>query len=310
MSPYKNFLNAAKAYLNSVPFLKFLLSSYIYVFGLGGLLYLLGAFFGYGVSNFMSPIGIILMYAGLVLTIVQEDVITLLITSGVISIGSLIAWIVALAGTAYGFSVYGYNYGFSIGGGFSFGPFLYFLIFGAIAVLVLVKSEKLKQMRAEAQARAQVQAQAQAQAQAQMRTQAAGTACPRCGAFIPVTAGFCPSCGAPKPVQQYAPPTQPQYTPPVQPQPAPPVQPQPAPPVQPQPAPPVQPRPAPPVQPQPAPPVQPRPAPPVQPQPAPPIQPVTVSSEENTQAASTKCIVCGEELPLDAKFCGKCGSKQ
>ena len=244
MSPYKNFLNAAKEYLNSVPFFKFLLSSHMFVFGLGGLLYLLGVF-PFGLANFMSPIGILLMYAGLLLTVIKEDVMTLLITSGIIALGSLIAWIIGLV------SYYGF---YSL---FSFGPFFYFLIFGAITVLVLLKSEKFKQMRAESAARV---------------AQMGGIPCPTCGAMIPMNAGFCPACGASKPAT-YAAPMPPQ--PPVQPQ------------TQPVP-------PQPPVQPQ---------AQPVPPQPAPPVQP-------SADAATMSCSACGETLPADSKFCGKCGAKQ
>lgn len=185
MSPYKAFLNNTRQYFNTNGFLRFLLTAYIFVFALGGLFYLLGAF----ILSLFEPfivISTILMYAGLILTVLREDMMTLVITSGVISLGSLIAWILGLAV---------YN------GIFFVTSFLYFLIFGALAVIVFLKAEKFKQMRAASAARAQM----------------AGIACPRCGSFIPMNAAFCPSCGAQNPaMQQYAAPVQPQYAPPVQ----------------------------------------------------------------------------------------------
>jgi RNA polymerase subunit RPABC4/transcription elongation factor Spt4 len=155
------------------------------------------------------------MYAGLILTLLREDMMTMVITSGVISLGSLIAWIISLVGREVGF-----GYRVSV---FLFGPLFFFLLFGAIAIVVFVKAERFRQMRA---------------ASAASRTMA-GIACPKCGAFVPANAGFCPVCGAQNPaMQQYGPVQQPQYAPPVQPQYAPPVQPQYAPPAQPQYAPP------------------------------------------------------------------------
>jgi hypothetical protein len=104
MTPYKNFISAAKAYMNSVPFLKFLLTMSIVVFGVGGFFYLIGAFVMVAAS-FTSTIGIILMYAGLLLTLIKEDIMTLVITSGVIAVGSFVAVIVTI------FSFGGYGYG-------------------------------------------------------------------------------------------------------------------------------------------------------------------------------------------------------
>lgn len=255
MSPYKNFLNAAKDYFNSVPFLRFLLTAYIFVFATGGLFYLLGAFI-ITISPYFATIGIVLMFAGIILTIIQEDMMTLLITSGVIAIGSLIAFIKYL----FSLGSFGFYVAF-IGRGW-FEPVFYFLAFGTIALLVLIKSEKFKQMRA-----------ASAAARAQYKPQ--GIACPQCGAFVPVMAGFCPQCGAKNPVQaQYAAPAQPQYAPPVQPQYTAPVPPS---------------------------------VPPVQPQPEPTEAPPAPSSE---QAAVPKCKSCGADLAPGAAFCGQCGAKQ
>ncbi len=209
MSPYKAFLNNVRQYFNTNGFLRFLLSAYIFIFALGGLLYLLGAFI-LGVYEPFSIIGVILMYTGLLLTIIREDVMTMVITSAVISLGSLIAWIIALVGTRV--------YGFQAGGMFLFGPLFYFLALGTLAVLVFIKAEKFKQMRAASAA----------------ARQTAGITCPRCGAFVPMNAAFCPACGIQNPAtQQYGPVQQavpmPQYAPP-QPQYAPPVPPQAAPP--------------------------------------------------------------------------------
>lgn len=261
MSPYKNFLNAAKDYFNSVPFLRFLLTAYIFVFAAGGLFYLLGAFI-ITISPYFATIGIVLMLLGVILTLIQDDMMTLLITSGVIALGSLIAFIIYL----FNLGSFGFYVAF-IGRGW-FEPVFYFLAFGTIALLVPIKSSKFKQMRA-----------ASAAARAQYRPQ--GIACPQCGSFVPVMAGFCPQCGAKNPVQvQYAAPVQPQYAPPTQPQYAPPAQPQytaPAPP------------------------------PPVQPQPEPTEAP-TVSAPE--QATLPKCNSCGADIAPDAAFCGKCGAKQ
>jgi hypothetical protein len=212
MSPYKNFLNAAKAFLESNGFLKFLLSTYIVVFAVGGGLFVLGSYFFGFFGYFLTCLGVILMLAGLLLTILKEDMMVLVIISGIIAVGSLGAWIYKMVAIgSFGL------YGTAIGGLFAdwFTPLFYFLAFGVIALLVFLKSEKFVKMRAESAARNQV----------------AGIACLRCGGFIPLTASFCPTCGAPKPVVQ-APPVQPPYASPVPPQYAPPVQPQYAPPVQ------------------------------------------------------------------------------
>lgn len=199
MSPYKVFLNNTRQYFNTNGFLRFLLSGYIFIFALGGIFYLLGAF-GI-VTDVFGLLGSILIYAGLILTMLREDMWTMVITSGVISLGSLVAWIIALAG--------GGNYlGYPIPGHFVFSTLFYFLAFGAISVVVFVMAEKFKQMRAASAA----------------ARQTAGIACPRCGAFVPVNAAFCPSCGVQNPaMQQYGAVNQaPQYAPPVQPQYAPP----------------------------------------------------------------------------------------
>ncbi len=220
MTPYKNFTNAAKDYFNSVPFLKFLLTFNMLVFGAGGFFYLVGAFVMVAAS-FVSTIGIILMYAGLLLTLIKEDIMTLIITSGIIALGSLIAFIITLIS----FGGYGYGYVAWVGRGW-FEPFFYFLAFGAIVALVMIKSEKFKQIRAASAAKAQA---------------TAGVACPNCGAFIPSSSAFCPNCGAPNTIgQQPVPPAAPQAAPPVQPQAAPPQAPQAAPQAPPA-APPVQP---------------------------------------------------------------------
>lgn len=248
MTPYKNFLAATKAYFHSNAFLKFLLSAQIFIFAAGGLFYLLGLFI-VGVYEAFVSLGSTLMWAGLLLSIIKEDVLTIAITSGTVALGSLVGWIIGLAGQSY--------YGFAVGGAFRFTPFFFFLVFGTIATVVFIRAEKFKAMRA---------------ASAQ---KSAGVACPGCGGFVPLTAAFCPRCGARRPEPQYAPPVQPQYAPPVQPQYAPPVQPEPAP--------------AEPAQPEPAP------AEPAQPGQAP---------------TGIKCASCGADLPAEAGFCGKCGAKQ
>lgn len=207
MSPYKNFLAATKAFFNSNAFLKFMLSAQIFIFAAGGLFYLLGLYI-VGVYEAFVCIGTILIWAGLLLSVIKEDTLTIVISSSAIALGSLVAWIIGLAGRNYGF-------GMVVGGSFQFTPFFYFLIFAAIAIVVFVKAEKFRAMRAASAAKT------------------AGYACPGCGNFVPYTSGFCPSCGAKRPEPQYAPPVQPQYAPPAQPQYAHPVQPQYAPPAQP-----------------------------------------------------------------------------
>jgi len=236
MSPYKSFIAASKNYFASNAFLKFLLSASIFIFAAGGLLYLLGLFIGAVYEAFVC-LGSILIWAGLLLSIIKEDVMTILITSGTIALGSLVAWIVKLAGA-------GAYYG--IGGGyFAFTPFFFFLIFSAIAIVVPIKAEKFKQMRAAAAA---------------ARPQ--GIPCQRCGGIVPFGSAFCPACGAPAP--QYAPPqyapqyAAPQYAPPQPP-----------------------------------------------PQYSAPAEPV-----QEAAPAAKKCVNCGADLPADAVFCGKCGSKQ
>jgi hypothetical protein len=44
MSPYKMFLNNVRQFFNTNGFFRFLLSGYIFIFALGGLIYLLGAY--------------------------------------------------------------------------------------------------------------------------------------------------------------------------------------------------------------------------------------------------------------------------
>ncbi len=189
MSPYKSFIAATKNYLQSNAFLKFLLAASIFIFAAGGLFYLLGIFI-IGVYDAFVCLGSILIWAGLLLSIIKEDVLTIAITSGAISLGSLVAWIIKLVGG-------GTYFGFAIGGSFAFTPFFFFLIFGAIATVVFIRAEKFRQMRA---------------ASAAARPQ--GFPCQRCGNTVPFGSGFCPACGAPAP--QYAPPQPPpyQYAPP------------------------------------------------------------------------------------------------
>ena len=237
MSPYKSFIAASKNYFLSNAFLKFLLAASIFIFAAGGLFYLLGLFIA-GVYEAFVCFGSILIWAGLLLSIIKEDVLTIGITSGAISLGSLVAWIIKLAGGASYF-------GMSVGGSFAFTPFFFFLIFGAISIVVFVMAEKFRSMRA---------------ASAAARPQ--GVPCPRCGNIVPFGSGFCPACGTPAP--QYAPPQPPPYAPP---------------------------------QMQYAPPQ----APPQYAPPAPPAAP---------EAATKKCVTCGTDLPVDAVFCGKCGSRQ
>jgi len=211
MSPYKNFLSAAKAYMNSREFLRFLLSAHIAVFALGGLFYALGIFlvnvpsaaniFLYDAFNISNPanislydafvtLGTVLMWAGLLLSLIAEDSMTIAIASGSVAVCSLAAWIVLLARRFP----------------FFFGPLFYFLVFGIICIFTVVKAERFVKMRAAAAVKATVP-------------------CARCGSMIPGGVSFCPACGAPNIPRQYAPPVQPPYTPPVQPPYTPPVQP-------------------------------------------------------------------------------------
>jgi hypothetical protein len=157
MSPYKKFIASVKEYFESVPVLKFLLSAYIFVFAAGGAFFLLGQFI-FGISNSFTTIGTLLMLSGLILTLVKEDVMALLITSGVIALGSLIAWIIRIIQLA-SFGFYSGFASYYLGDFFfQFSSLFYFLAFGAIAVLVLIKSEKFKEMRAAAAAKAAVPA--------------------------------------------------------------------------------------------------------------------------------------------------------
>jgi len=318
MSPYKSFISSAKEYLNSNGFLKFLLSARIVVFALGGLFYLLGIFLinirGAGaisVYDAFSCLGVVLMLAGLLLNFVAEDSMTIMIVSGSVSVASLVAWIVLLA-RSYPFLLT---------------PLFYFLAFGAICLLMFLNAEYFVKMRAEAAARNE-----------QMRAEAAARAmipCPRCGAGMPNSAGFCPNCGAPNPAIQYAPPT---YAPPAGQQPYAPPAGQYAPttyqPYTP-PAAPYAPTPTPYAPPAPPLYVPAEPAASVQaPEPAAPEEPVPpIASAEPEEPAPTafvpgepaafvpppvavsapavkQCISCGAELPAGAVFCGKCGTKQ
>lgn len=280
MSPYKTFLNNTRQYFNTNGFLRFLLSMYIVVFAVGGALFVLGTFLIPGIffNEFCISIGTVLMLAGLLLTAIKEDMMTLVIASAAISFLCLISWILALVGVTGWAGVFNSAMGqlgdmfggdysnIGGGGGFSFTSFFYFLAFGTLTTLVFLKAEKFQQMRAASAARAQM----------------AGIACPRCGGFIPMNAAFCPSCGAQNPaMQQYAAPMQSQYAPPAQPQYAPPAPPQYTAPAQPQYAPPVQQQDTPP-------------APPAEPEATPTVQ----------------CVYCSAYIPAGASFCSKCGTKQ
>ena len=290
MSPYQKFVASVKEYFESVPVLKVFLNLHAVVFGAGGVFYLLGAFLintiwssvmsgglaGLVLYDVFTALGVILIWAGLLLSIIADDSMLTMIISAAISVGSLIAWIVALVGI----NILGYHIGL-----FLFEPLLYCLLFGGLATLVFLKSDKFREIRAAA-------------------AKPAGVPCPKCGATIPASAGFCPTCGTPNPGPAPAPqPAQaaPQYAPPVAPQPAQ-AAPQYASPVAPQPAQ-AAPQYAPPVAPQPEPQPEPIPAPPVTAAPAP-EQPAPAAP------AVTKCINCGTELPAGAMFCGKCGTKQ
>lgn len=182
MSPYKNFLASTKAFFNSNALLKFLLSAQIFVFAAGGLFYLLGLFI-ISIYEAFVCLGTVLIWAGLLLSIIKEDVLTIVISSGAVALGSLVAWIIGLAGKSYGF-------GIVMGGAFMFTPFFYFLVFAAISIVVLIRSEKFRAMRAASAAKVP------------------GYNCPNCGSFVPYTAAFCPSCGAKKPEPQYSAPAQ------------------------------------------------------------------------------------------------------
>jgi RNA polymerase subunit RPABC4/transcription elongation factor Spt4 len=294
MSPYKKLMVAAREYMESNSFLKFLLSAHIYVFALGALIFVLGSFIG-AIYDPFTCLGAILVFGGLLVTIISEDVLTLIITSGALSVTCLTAWVVGLVvnpwdGILSEFGIRGYGIG-----SFRFQPFFYFLIFGAIAIIVLIKSDKLKQMRAEAAARASVP-------------------CARCGGAIPRAASFCPVCGAPNPTMQYAPPSGQPYAPPTPPPYAPPAGQPYAPPAPPPYAPPVgQPYtpPAPPPYAPPAPPPYAPPAPPAEPIAEPDAEPVVQEElSAPAEAEGKKCVNCGVDLPAGAVFCGKCGTKQ
>lgn len=194
MSTYKNFLLAARTYFNSSPFLRGLTSAHLVVFGLGGAVYLLGAFLinlqalsAFSLYDALTSIGAVLAFIGLALTVLSDDAMGMLIVSSVISLGALVAWIVIVAG--------GYI-------PFMFEPLFFFLLFGTAVLLTAIKADRFKQMRAAAAARAQV----------------AVVPCPKCGAFIPMNMAYCPDCGTQNPAMQYAPPMQyqaPQYAAPL-----------------------------------------------------------------------------------------------
>jgi ribosomal protein L40E len=128
------------------------------------------------------------MWAGLLLSLIAKDPVTIVIASGSVAFCSLVAWSVLLARRFP----------------FFFGPLFYFLVFGAVCIITFVKAEKFVKMRAEAAARAAVH-------------------CTRCGYAMPRGAVFCPMCGTPNAAMQYAPPVQPPYA--AQPQYPPPAQP-------------------------------------------------------------------------------------
>ena len=304
MSSYKSFMSAAKTYAESTPFLKFLLSARIVVFALGGLLYVLGIFLINIMSNgsvslydAFTCVGVVLMLTGLLLNMAADDAMTIVIVSLSISVVSLVAWIVLLARSFPFFLT----------------PLFYFLAFGAVCLVTFLKAERFVKMRAEAAARSTV-------------------FCPRCGTGLPIAAAFCSNCGTPNPTTQYAPPAAPYappaapYAPPAAPY-APPAAPY-APPAAPY-APPAAPY-APPAAPYAppaatyAPPVAPY-APPVEWEPAhaepqvvqseayaePTIETVEPEKPEVSVAAADRCCSnCGAELPPEAAFCGKCGTRQ
>jgi len=273
MSPYQKFLASVKEFFGSYPALKVIYSLYLVIFASGGFLFLVGQFIGILFDPF-TCVGTILMLIGLLLTLFNEDMLALVITSGVIALGSSVAWILSLAGTLY--------YGVLV---FRLTSLFYLGLFGFIAIFTAIKSKKFHESLSA-------------------MSKPSGIPCPNCGATIVPGAAFCPKCGTPAPAPApYAPPAPAQYAPPVAPQYAPPAAPQYAPPqAPPQYTPQAAPQYAPPAPPQPAP----QPAPVPQSAPEAPAAP----AEPSAAPAMTNCVNCGAELPVGAVFCGKCGAKQ
>ncbi len=281
MDAIKNSLKSVKSVFEGVPFLKVMLTAGVYIFAGGGLLWLISAFLpviygAYFIKTLLASFGRVAIFVGLGFAAVKSEDLFVLITSAAISVGALIAALVEVI--AYGYS--------------NFELWLYFLLFGGVAALVLIFGDKFKEMKAAAQQRAQERAVQQAAAQQAAAQQAAAQAaaaqqvqlieCPNCKGPVPINAKFCPNCGAPNPaLQQQAPPVAP--TPP------------PAAPAAPAP---VAPAPE-------APPAAPTPA-----QEAPPAAPAQEAPPAAPAPETKACSACGAQIPASSAFCGQCGAKQ
>ena len=276
MDAIKNSLKSVKSVFEGVPFFKVMLMAGVYIFAGGGLLWLISAFLpviygAYFIKTLLASFGRVAIFVGLGFAAVKSEDLFVLITSAAISVGALVAALVEII--AYGYS--------------NFELWLYFLLFGGVAALVMIFGDKFKEMKAAAQQRAQERAAQQAAAQAAAAQQVQLIECPNCKGPVPINAKFCPNCGAPNPTMQQAPPAAP--TPP------------PAAPTASPAAPEAPPAPAPTPEAPEAPPVAPAPeAPPAAPE-APPAAP----------APETKaCSSCGAQIPASSAFCGQCGAKQ
>ena len=262
MDAIKNSLKSVKSVFEGVPFFKVMLMAGVYIFAGGGLLWLISAFLpviygAYFIKTLLASFGRVAIFVGLGFAAVKSEDLFVLITSAAISVGALVAALVEII--AYGYS--------------NFELWLYFLLFGGVAALVMIFGDKFKEMKAAAQQRAQERAAQQAAAQAAAAKQVQLIECPNCKGPVPINAKFCPNCGAPNPAMQPAPPAAP--TPP-----------------------PAAPAPTP-EAPE---------APPVAP--APEASPAPEAPAAAPAPETKACSACGAQIPASSAFCGQCGAKQ
>ena len=160
MSSIEKMIPSVRDFFSENTFLKKMLNLSAFIFAAGLILYVLGIF----IADYFEPltaVAIILIWAGLLLSLVKEDMNTSVMISVGISLASIIGWI-------YLFNT----------DDFYLTPLLYFLIFTSISILIIKNSVKFAKFRSRFSG-------------------SAGKTCKGCGKQLLPDNNFCLSCGAP-----------------------------------------------------------------------------------------------------------------